>query len=163
MRDLVAKALTKEAFLPYGEVIEKKGAEIRDINHGVTQRFHDLCTVDVGDDGGRAGVSLFETTPCSLPYEVRYLERHPLGSQAFIPMGFSQFFVLVAPVGDAILAESLELFITDGYQGVNFFKNTWHHTHLVLDKTATFVVVDRIGEGANLVECDIEGSARIIG
>ena len=162
MEKLRPRPLTAHEFAPYGEVIELNANEIRDINHGMTKRYHDLCKVDCQEQNGRVGISIFRTNPVQLPFTVEYLERHPLGSQAFIPMEATQFLVLVAPKGETIAAEDLELFITDGTQGINFHKNTWHHTHLIIaNSPKSFAVIDRLGDEENLVEQTITGSAVI--
>ena len=55
---LTIEPLTREAFAPFGDVIELEGAKQFPINQGTTIRFHDLANVDVGE-GGRALISLF--------------------------------------------------------------------------------------------------------
>ena len=151
--ELLAQPLTKAAFAAFGEVIELEGARQISINHGLTTRFHDLFTIDT--DGGRPIVSLFRTAPLPLPHRVRVIERHPLGSQAFLPMDEIPFLVLVAAEVDPITASDLFLFITNGRQGINFHKNTWHHFQIVLGEPRDFVVVDR-GGSDNLEETRIE-------
>ena len=78
--------LTREAFAPFGDVIEASDA-VRHftINCGNTERYHDLAHIDPGE-GGRVIVSIFRGQPRSLPFRVGMMERHPLGSQAFVPM-----------------------------------------------------------------------------
>jgi len=166
--ELAAQPLTAEAFAEFGEVIdlrEPKGALSMQINEGLTTRFHDLFSIDAGADGGRAVVSIFRSEPLELPHRARALERHPLGSQAFIPLDDLPFLVLVATgTGDAsvpITARQLRLFITDGRQGVNLRKNTWHHFQIVLGRRRDFLVIDRAGPGANLEEARVEGEVWI--
>ena len=112
-----------------------------------------MFTIDT--DGGRPIVSLFRTAPLPLPHRVRIIERHPLGSQAFLPMDEIPFLVLVAAEVAPITASDLFLFITNGRQGINFHKNTWHHFQIVLGEPRDFVVVDR-GGSDNLEETRIE-------
>ncbi len=50
--ELKPAPLNREAFQPFGDVITIDGAKILSINEGTTDRFHDLCTVDVGENGG---------------------------------------------------------------------------------------------------------------
>ena len=156
MIELRARPLTGAAFAAFGEVIELRDAEQISINDGLTTRFHDLFTIDVGEDGGRPVVSVFRTAPLPLPHRVRVMERHPRGSQAFMPMDELPFLVLVAadvaPIGGA----DLSLFITNGRQGVNLYKNTWHHYQMVLERQRDFIVIDRAGAGANLEETRID-------
>ena len=148
--------LTAENFSPFGEVIELESARQILINQGLTTRFHDLLSIDVKDQQGHAIVNVFRTSPLPLPHRVITMERHPLGSQAFLPMVSHPFLILVALPGDTITAGDLKLFRTNGKQGINFFKNTWHHFQIVLDHTQDFLVIDRGGAGNNLQELDIE-------
>ncbi|GGD52634.1 ureidoglycolate lyase [Caballeronia grimmiae] len=157
MKKLAIEPLTRAAFEPFGDVIELEGAKQIPINLGTTVRFHDLCNVDVTDEGGRAIVNLFRGQPRTLPFEVKMLERHPLGSQAFVPLDDRPYLVVVAPAGD--LDESkIRAFVTRGWQGVNYAKGVWHHPLLALDKVSDFIVVDRSGEGRNLNEQDLSES-----
>jgi ureidoglycolate lyase len=154
MKKLAIEPLTRAAFKPYGDVIELDGAKQIPINLGTTMRFHDLCNVDVTTEGGHTLVNLFRGQPRTLPYECKMMERHPLGSQAFIPLDDRPYLVVVAPAGD--LDESkIRAFVTKGWQGVNYAKGVWHHPLLALGKVSDFVVVDRGGEGKNLNEQDL--------
>lgn len=153
MKTLAIEPLTREAFAPFGDVIELEGAKQIPINLGTTIRFHDLAKVDVTDEGGRTLVNLFRGQPRALPFEVKMLERHPLGSQAFIPLNDKPYLVVVAPAGE--LDESkVRAFVTSGWQGVNYAKGVWHHPLLSLGEVSDFVVVDRGGDGVNLNEQD---------
>ncbi|MEM6985618.1 MAG: ureidoglycolate lyase [Pseudomonadota bacterium] len=152
MRELPARPLTPDAFAPYGQVIDLDRSEQVSINDGLTTRFHDLASIDVARGGGQVAVNVFRTKPIALPHRVERLERHPLGSQLFYPVAPVRFLVLVAPSGDQLQSDGLELFVTNGRQGVNFYRNTWHNFQLVLEREADFVVVDRVGPGDNLEE-----------
>ena len=154
--ELRARPLCKKDFAEFGEVIELDGAQHFPINNGLTTRYHDLCTIDASEDGGRAIVSVFRSNPLPLPHRVRVLERHPKGSQAFLPLDQLPFLILVASGAAQPSAESLSLFISNGRQGVNFFKNTWHHYQIVLEKQRDFIVIDRGGDGENLEEARIK-------
>ncbi|WP_248322284.1 ureidoglycolate lyase [Caballeronia sp. Sq4a] len=157
MKTLAIEPLTRAAFEPFGDVIELDGAKQIPINLGTTIRFHDLCKVDVTDEGGRTLVNLFRGQPRVLPFEVKMMERHPLGSQAFIPLDERPYLVVVAPAGE--LDESqIRAFVTRGWQGVNYAKGVWHHPLIALDKVSDFIVVDRGGEGLNLNEQDLRES-----
>ncbi|WP_250499514.1 ureidoglycolate lyase [Caballeronia sp. GAWG1-5s-s] len=157
MKTLAIEPLTRAAFEPFGDVIELDGAKQIPINLGTTIRFHDLCKVDVTDEGGRTLVNLFRGQPRVLPFEVKMMERHPLGSQAFIPLDERPYLVVVAPAGE--LDESqIRAFVTRGWQGVNYAKGVWHHPLIALDKVSDFIVVDRGGDGLNLNEQDLRES-----
>ncbi len=150
MKTLSLEPLTRQAFEPFGDVIEVEGARHFPINLGTTERFHDLARIDVSDEGGRPLVSLFRGEPRTSPIEIRMMERHPLGSQAFIPLTDTPYLVVVAPPGPLDPAR-LRAFLTRGWQGVNYAKGVWHHPLLALERVSDFIVIDRGGEGAN---CD---------
>ncbi|MBN3764693.1 ureidoglycolate lyase [Burkholderia sp. Ac-20365] len=157
MKTLAIEPLTREAFAPFGDVIELEGAKQIPINLGTTIRYHDLAKVDVTDEGGRTLVNLFRGQPRMLPFEIRMMERHPLGSQAFVPLNDKPYLVVVAPAGE--LDESqIRAFVTSGWQGVNYAKGVWHHPLLALGEVTDFIVVDRGGDGLNLNEQDLRES-----
>ena len=150
MRLLSPEPLTREAFRPFGEVIEMEGAAHFTINQGFAERFNDLAHVDVAAEGGTTNVSLFLGQPRPLPVKIRLMERHPLGSQIFFPLQDRPWLVLVA--GDVHDFASYRAFTASGRQGVNYARNVWHHPLLVLDAESRFLVVDRKGPGNNLEE-----------
>lgn len=145
MRRLVTEPLTAAAFAPFGEILEAAG-DFRLINAGLCKRHHDRAQLDFGT--GRAGISIFEARPRALPYSFDLIERHPDGSQAFIPMSTDPFLVIVAPA----LAATPRAFLTNGRQGVNLHRGTWHGVLTPLAAPGLFAVIDRIGPGANLEE-----------
>ncbi|PRE90166.1 ureidoglycolate lyase [Burkholderia gladioli] len=157
MKTLTIEALTRAAFAPFGDVIETEGARQIPINLGTTIRFHDLARVDVAEQGGHTLVNLFRGQPRALPFEVRMLERHPLGSQAFLPLSERPYLVVVAPAGELDPAQ-IRAFVSNGWQGVNYAKGVWHHPLIALGEVSDFVVVDRGGEGSNLNEQMLEES-----
>ena len=157
MKTLPIEPLTREAFAPFGDVIELEGAKQIPINLGTTIRYHDLANVDVTDEGGRTLVNLFRGQPRALPFEITMMERHPLGSQAFIPLNDKPYLVVVAPAGE--MDESkIRAFVTSGWQGVNYAKGVWHHPLLALGEVSDFIVVDRGGDGHNLNEQNLRES-----
>lgn len=149
--------LTKAAFAPFGDVIETKNATLKVINGGTTERFHDLMKIDVADQSGHAIVSMFRGQPFDFPIEIKMMERHPLGSQAFIPMGKFPFLVVVAENINGVPATP-RVFKAEAGQGVNYAKNTWHHPLLSLQNTSDFIVIDRSGEGNNCQEYAFQNS-----
>lgn len=148
-RRIALAPLTPAAFAPYGDVLDADGAPDRIINSGLCGRFHDRARLDFA--GGRAGISLFRSRARALPYRVDLLERHPLGSQAFLPMSADPFLVVVAPDEDG-RPGAPEAFLTRPGQGVNYGRNVWHGVLAPLVEDALFAVVDRIGDGENLEE-----------
>ena len=161
MINLTPVPLTKELFSDFGDVIDLSSAHQYPINQGLTTRFHDLFDIDATAQGGRAIVNVFRTDPLPLPHRVRVMERHPLGSQAFLAMDHDPFLVLVADPGDRISASNLHLFITNGHQGINLYRNTWHHFQIGLVKQRDFIVIDRGGKGANLEEFNLDEAVQI--
>lgn len=165
MKTLVARPLTREAFAPFGDVVETAGAELRLINGGTTQRFHDLARVETLGQGARALVSIFRGQPFALPVEIRMLERHPLGSQAFVPMHERPWLVVVAPDADGRPGEPVAFLVepdAGGIRGVNYRANVWHHPLVSLEAESDFLVVDRGGEGSNLEEFFFEEPYRVV-
>jgi len=150
MRELLIEPLTRAAFAPFGDVIELEGARQIPINLGTTMRYHDLAHIDVAEGGGRPLLNVFRGEPRALPFEVRMLERHPLGSQAFVPLTDAPYLIVVAPQGGLVPA-LMRAFVSRGWQGVNYAKGVWHHPLIALDRVSDFVVIDRGGEGHN---CD---------
>ena len=149
-RDLRVEPLTREAFAPFGEVIEAAGVTPILINEGTTERFDDLARVEVG--GGRAKISLFRGRPRPWPIRIGMMERHPLGSQAFVPLDDHPYLVVVAAADTRPNTDDLRAFRASGDQGVNYRRGVWHHPLLALGSMRTFLVVDRAGPGDNLDE-----------
>jgi len=151
-RRLVVRPLTSEAFAPYGEVISAEAAgEIERINEGYSLRHPDLAGIDCERGGGRPAVSLMRTTPKPAPLKLTVMERHPLGSQAFIPLGRRPFLAVVAPAG-AFDPDAMQAFLVRGGAGVNYRAGVWHHYSLALEGPSDFLVIDRAGPGDNLEE-----------
>jgi ureidoglycolate lyase len=145
--------LTREAFAPFGDVIEMAGAHHYPINGGTTERYHDLARVVAEGEAARVMVSLFVCEPRPLPLQLAMLERHPLGSQAFYPLQDEAWLVAVAERPEA---SAIRVFVASGQQGVNYAPGTWHHPLLVHRPGSRFLVVDRGGEGNNLEEVFFE-------
>lgn len=153
MNQIVATPLTAEAFAPFGDVLEAVGTADKIINQGNCGRFHDRARVDFAD--GRAGISLFQARPRSLPYTCDLLERHPDGSQAFIPMSMDPFLIIVAP-DEGGKPGAPEAFLSSAGQAINLHRAVWHGVLTPLHAPGLFAVVDRIGSGANLEEYPLE-------
>lgn len=149
---LTAEPLTAEAFSAFGEVIDHRSADFFMINSGRTRRYHDLAKVETFGADARTLISIFITQPVQMPLELTFLERHPLGSQAFVPLHSERFVVVVAPAGDVIDPAQVRAFVTDGCQGVNYRAGTWHAIQSVLECEGEFLVVDRGGAGHNCEE-----------
>jgi ureidoglycolate lyase len=148
--ELVAEPLTKAAFAPFGDVIEMEGATSFPINQGFAERFNDLAAVDVSDEGGTVNASIVVANPRPAPITLQVMERHPLGSQIFVPLQDRDW--LVAVCTDPEDVASYRIFRASGRQGINYKKGAWHHPLLVLDPQSRFLVADRKGPGKNLEE-----------
>ena len=135
--------------IPANPTTIAQGAADKIINQGLCGRFHDLARLDFSD--GRAGISLFDATPRNLPYQLTMMERHPEGSQAFIPMSMNRFLIIVASDKNNRPGRPLA-FLSDPGQAINFHRNIWHGVLTPLEDPGLFAVVDRIGSGENLEE-----------
>ncbi len=148
---LKIRPLTKEAFAPFGDIIETDPASIRLINGGNTERHHALAVPEVTGDGGHVVLNIFRGKPRQFPYAVDMMERHPLGSQSFTPLSGNPFLVVVAQDEQGKPGKPV-LFLARADQGVNYHRNVWHHPLMTLRSTSDFLVVDRDGPGNNLEE-----------
>ncbi|HER27447.1 MAG TPA: ureidoglycolate lyase [Rhodospirillales bacterium] len=160
--DLRPEPLTRKAFAPFGEVIETQGAASYPINEGTTERFHDLAAIDVAADDGRTLVNIFRGQARDFPCQITMMERHPLGSQAFIPLDRRPYLVVVAATPSRPGIDDLYAFFATGDQGVNYRKGIWHHPLLCMDKTSDFLVIDRGGAGQNLEEIWFDKGCRLV-
>ena len=153
-RIIALRPLTREAFAPFGQVVETEGADHFDINDGTTTRFHDLAKVETAGRAARTLVSIFRGRPFSLPVAIAMLERHPLGSQAFMPLSPRPSLAVVARDDDGRPGEPRAFLVHpgDGLRGVNYGRNVWHHPLIALEATSDFLVIDRGGSGNNLEE-----------
>jgi ureidoglycolate lyase len=157
MSVLKVELLTKEAFAPFGDVIQAEGSDWFHINNGTTKRFHNLAKVEVAGEGGLPIISIFRGDAFELPVAVKMLERHPLGSQAFIPSNGAPYIVVVAPDGGEGKPDEsgIRAFLARGDQGVNYARGTWHHPLVALGQEGDFIVVDRGGPGHNCDEVQL--------
>lgn len=148
---LTIEPLTQAAFAPFGTVIEPDPKTMRLINGGSTERFHALGRADVSGEDARVIINIFRGQPRSFPYSVTMMERHPLGSQSFSPIGGGSWLAVVAP--DVGGKPGLpRVFLATSAQGVNYGRNVWHHPLMAVGAVSDFLVVDRDGPGNNLEE-----------
>ena len=162
MLSLNIRPLIRDEFVRFGEVIEINGAKSHSINEGTTERYHDLANVDVSDRKGKALINIFRGQPRPQPIEIRMMERHPIGSQAFYPLQPHDYLIVVADKVGSPNPSDLHAFRATGMQGVSYRKNIWHHPLLVIVPNHDFLVIDRGGPGENLEEHffeETEGSA----
>lgn len=160
IRELAPEPLTAEAFAPFGNVIEASDDAVRlEINQGHAIRYDRLAEVDAADGGGAAAISLFRARPLG-ELVLRTFERHPLGSQSFVPLSGRPYLVAVAPAG-AFDVSAVRVFRAEAHQGVHYRKGVWHHFLLVLEAESDFLVVDRAGPGDNCDEVELAPGAEI--
>lgn len=160
MLRLIAQPLESADFAPFGQVIDEKSDDGFAINGGTSVRLNDLAQIET-DSLGHPLFNLFVCRQAiALPHRPDVLECHPLGSQAFLPRGFAQFLVLVAPPGPEPDFNQSRCFLTDGRQGVNYAPGVWHLPLSSLQQ-ASFVVIDRGGPGNNCHEVSVSGKIEI--
>ena len=152
VENLAVVPLTREAFAPYGDVVESEGRDSYFINNGMAERFHALAQVETRGDGSYPVISLVKSKRFELPRRVDHVEHHPLGSQAFLPLSDTPFVVVVAAAGDEPTPDQLQAFVTDGRQGINYLAGTWHHVLLTPYNALDFICVDWVGEGNNCID-----------
>lgn len=154
MHKIIAQPLTQDAFQEFGDVIEiRDGTKNFAINGGTTQRFDDLATAVALGEEARTAISMARAQPFTLPHSVSMVERHPHGSQAFIPVQSTRFMVIVA-LDENGKPGTPRAFLAQPGQGINYFVNTWHGVLTVLDAPADLIIVDRLGVGQNLETYD---------
>ena len=165
MKFLKLEPLDANSFAEFGDVIDTKGRQPFPINQGTTQRYHHLSTVQVMGDNAVAGISLARGNAFQLPLTIHMLERHPKGSQAWIPLHGASFVVVVAPNGpdDRPDETRLRAFHARMGQGVNYRSGIWHHPLLALGEAGDFAVVDRIGTDPNCDEAALSESYEVTG
>ncbi len=146
---IVASPLTAKAFARYGDVIEITGKPDKLINQGKCGRYHNLAELDFSD--GIAGISIFESEPQQFPYVVDMVERHPFGSQTFIPLNQVPMLIIAAEDANGT-PTGPKAFISENGQSVNIRRGTWHGVLAPIGNPGQYVVVDRIGEGMDLEE-----------
>ena len=150
-RAVSIEPLTREAYAPFGQVIEVEGAHHYPINGGMTERYHDLAKVELGGVHPRPLVSIARGQPYSLPLTLKMVERHPLGSQAFYPLALRPFLSIVCPDEGGVPGTPRAFMCSPG-QGINMAMNTWHGVLTPLGEVTDFLIIDRGGDGNNLEE-----------
>lgn len=148
---IAIEPLTREAFAPFGQVLTTEGAHHYPINNSKTERFHDLAKVEIAGENGRTLISIFRGQPYPLPLSLAMVERHPLGSQAFMPLHDRPFLVTVCPDENGAPGRPRAFLVPKG-TGVNIGRNVWHGVLTALEEQGDFLVVDRGGDGNNLEE-----------
>lgn len=150
MKVIKAKNITKKNFSKFGQLIDASKKNPISINDGYAKRFDDLINIDVSKDKGRAIISIFNAKKRRFPMKIDMMEKHPLGSQAFMPMKETTFLAFVAPPGDLPKIEKIKSFIVPPKKGINYKPGVWHFP-LISTEDTDFLVIDRQGSGDNLI------------
>lgn len=151
MNEILAEPLTRAGFAPFGDVIDAEGENRFFINNGMTERIHDLARPQVEGPDAHVTISIARGKPYDFPLDLKMVERHPLGSQAFVPLSPASFLVVVCADIDGTPGTPLA-FLTGPGQGVNYHRNIWHSVLTPIGAPQDFLIVDRGGEGGNLEE-----------
>ena len=155
--------LTSERFARYGDVIETAVDRKAAMNAARFERFDDLCSIDMSGDG-RVAVRIARCRiASSLPYRIDMVERHPLGSQAFMPLTPCRFFVVVGPPEESVEASDLCAFETNGRQGINYHRGTWHMPLIAFEAGQEFLVIDRADGAPNCDEHSLAEPVMLVG
>ena len=152
MTDKIIKpvSITKDNFSQFGDVISTKDIKPIEINNGYAKRYEGIANLNTSKDNGETTISIFSALKRNFPMKIDMMEKHPLGSQAFIPLKETTFLAFVAPNGDKPDLNKIEAFIIPPGIGVNYKPGTWHFP-LISTEDMNFLVVDRKGPGDNLI------------
>ena len=144
------KKITRKNFQKYGDLISLKKKKSVNINDGYAKRFDNLCRINTSSKKGKTIMSIFSAKKRKFPMNIKMMEKHPLGSQAFVPMNETTFLVFVAPKGKRPNTKKIESFIVPKQTGINYKPGIWHFP-LISTKNMNFLVIDRKGKGKNLI------------
>ncbi len=152
MTDKIIKpvSITKDNFSQFGDVISTKDIKPIEINNGYAKRYDGIANLNTSKDNGETTISIFSALKRNFPMKIDMMEKHPLGSQAFIPMKETTFLAFVAPKEEKLDLNKVEAFIIPPGIGINYNPGTWHFP-LISTENMNFLVVDRKGPGDNLV------------
>ena len=142
--------ITKENFATFGDVISSENIKPIDINAGYAKRFDNLANINTLKNQGKTIVSIFSALKRNFPMKIDMMEKHPLGSQAFMPMKETTFLAFVAPPGDFPEISKIKSFIIPPKKGINYKPGIWHFP-LISTEDTDFIVIDRKGSGDNLI------------
>ena len=143
--------ITRKNFTEFGDLISSsESINPIDINAGYAKRFDNLANINTSKDGGKTIVSIFSALKRNFPMKIDMMEKHPLGSQAFIPMNETTFLCFVAPPGESPEIDKIQSFIIPPKTGINYKPGIWHFP-LISTEDTDFVVIDRKGNSENLV------------
>jgi len=152
---IIPKPISKENFSKFGDMITTDNIKPIEINNGYAKRFDGIANLNTTKDNGETTISIFSALKRNFPMKIDMMEKHPLGSQAFIPMKETTFLAFVAPHGEKPELNKIESFIIPPGIGINYNPGTWHFP-LISTEDMNFLVIDRKGSGDNLVIENLE-------
>ena len=144
------KKVSKKNFKKFGQIIDTSKKKYFKINNGYAKRYDNLGKIDTLTKKGRPIISIFSAKKRRFPMKIDMMEKHPLGSQAFVPMKETSFLVFVAPKGEKPNLRKIQSFKIPKQTGINLNPGIWHFP-LISTKNMNFLVIDRKGKGKNLV------------
>ena len=142
--------INRSNFKTFGDLISTNDIDPIDINAGYAKRFDNLADLNTSKDEGKTIVSIFSALKRNFPMKINMMEKHPLGSQAFIPMKETTFLCFVAPPGEFPDISKIRSFIVPPKNGINYKAGIWHFP-LISTEDTNFLVIDRKGKGENLI------------
>jgi len=142
--------ISRSNFSSYGDLISTDDINPMNINEGYAKRFDNLANLDTSKDSGKTIVSIFSALKRTFPMKIHMMEKHPLGTQAFIPMKETTFLAFVAPSGESPEIDKIQSFIIPPKMGINYKPGIWHFP-LISTENINFLVIDRKGSGDNLI------------
>ena len=142
--------INRSNFALYGDLISTENINPMNINAGYAKRFDNLANLNTSKDNGKTIVSIFSALKRNFPMQIDMMEKHPLGSQAFIPMKETTFLSFVAPPGNFPEINKIQSFIIPPKMGINYKPGVWHFP-LISTEDTNFIVIDRKGSGDNLI------------
>lgn len=120
-----ARAITAEAFAPYGTLIDP----------AITvPRFNFAAPVENARASAGANLCIVRPPVVSLPFTVDTMERHAFSTQAFFPLDTARYLLVVAQGGDAPDVSTLAAFIVEGTHGISYAPGIWHIGMASLDR-----------------------------
>ena len=142
--------ISRSNFSSYGDLISTDDISPININEGYAKRFDNLANLDTSKDSGNTIVSIFSALKRTFPMKIHMMEKHPLSTQAFIPMKETTFLAFVAPSGESPEIDKIQSFIIPPKMGINYKPGIWHFP-LISTENINFLVIDRKGSGDNLI------------
>lgn len=148
MTILHARPLDADSFRPYGLVLAP----------AADRRLELIDELTNTRPAARPRLAMVEAPRLEVPFTATEMEHHAHSAQAFVPIGVSRYFVLVAPAAaDGPDPDRIEAFVVDGQVGILYEAGVWHYPMRTLDRPGRFGVltfVDGSSEDQRFVPLD---------